>query len=453
MKVIVVGGGAAGIAAAIMSAKNGAKTLLIESESTIGGDLFSGMPILGAYTSRGKRCTSGVIDELSEYVKAFNPRGYLGPICDWRTVYGLCFDPEILRLAALHLLKKYNVQLLLNSTVIEAAVAQGRLKTLQVVGRNGFRSVINCSCVIDASGGGNLTAMAGGDVFNGDEDGLFQPVSLIFRMADVAFEPLLKFIRDNPNEALLAENTVLKKTRQEAAEALYNAGYPYVAISANGKIMGEAIETGKLHPCTAAFITPTSTQRGEVCINATRIAKLNCIDDFSISAALPQLAEQVASTARFFEERIPGFEKASISSIAHRVGIRETGRIKGEYTLTREDVINAVEHCDSIARGAHHVDIHGAGTEQVRIPVRDGLAYDIPYRCLVPQKLKNVIAAGRCLSSDRGANGSARVMGTCIATGQAAGLAAAVLLKENKNDFRAIEPSSIRAGLNLSAME
>ena len=80
---------------------------------------------------------------------------------------------------------------------------------------------------------------------------------------------------------------------------------------------------------------------------------------------------------------------------------------------------------------------------QVRIPVKDGLSYDIPFRCLLPPGLKNVIAAGRCISSDRGANGSLRVMGTCIATGQAAGMAATILSRENKKDFRSIKVNEI----------
>ena len=119
--------------------------------------------------------------------------------------------------------------------------------------------------------------------------------------------------------------------------------------------------------------------------------------------------------------------------------MRETGRIKGEYILKQNDVINAVKHEDCIARGCHHVDIHGEGTCQVRIPVKDGGSYDIPYRSLLPVGLSNVIAAGRCISSDRGANGSARVMGTCLSTGQAAGKAAAAFVKEGHSDFRSVD--------------
>ena len=443
MSVIIVGGGAAGISAAISASKNGADTLLVESGSSIGGDLFSGMPLLGTYTSLGNQCVHGILDEIIDTCNMIDPRAYIGPVCDWRTVYGLCIKPEILCLGINSLLRKYCVKLLLNSMVTGVNSANGTVTSLRIATQGGKITTISCDAVVDASGGGNITAMAGGEILAGDENRNFQPVSLVFRMANVQFESLLRFIRDNPEEALLAENPVLKKKRAEAAMALYNSGYPYVAISANGKVLGQAIKTGAMHPCTAAFVTPTSILLEEVCLNATRIGGIDCTDEFTVSATLPELAGQVANTARFFKERIPGFENASISSIAHRVGVRETGRIKGEYTLSQSDVIEAVKHTDVIARGCHHVDIHGAGTAQVRIPVKDGQYYDIPFRCLLPLGLKNVIAAGRCISSDRGANGSLRVMGTCIATGQAAGMAAAILSRENKKDFRSIKVNEI----------
>ena len=448
VKTVIVGGGAAGIAASIAAAKNGADVLLVESESGIGGDLFSGMPLLGAYTSLGKNCVNGILDEIIDLCRKTDPEGYIGQVYDWRTVCGLCLDPEVLRLAVMRLLKKYKVKLLLNSTVVGLDVVQGTVKSLRIAGRNGTYN-IDCGCIVDASGGGNITLMAGGAVMNGDEKGVFQPMSLLFRMAGVEFEPFLKFVLDNPDEVLLCENPIIKKNRAEAARALYTAGYPYAAISAGGEILGKAIRDGEIHSCTATFITPTSMRRKELCINATRIADINCTDDFAVSTALLELSEQVVNLERFFKKHIPGFEESSISSIAHRVGVRETGRIKGEYTLSQDEVVNAARHSDYIAQGSHHVDIHGSGVAQIRIPVKDGLAYDIPYRCLIPLGIKNVIVAGRCLSSDRGANGSARVMGTCIATGQAAGMAAAIFSSERKNNFRDIEAAEIRYNLGM----
>ena len=102
---------------------------------------------------------------------------------------------------------------------------------------------------------------------------------------------------------------------------------------------------------------------------------------------------------------------------------------------------------DGIARGAHHIDLHGAGTAQTRIPVRGGGSYDIPFGCLIPCGLRNLLVAGRCLSSTRPANGSCRVMGTCLATGQAAGTAAAMLVGEGIPDVRQLDVAALRARL------
>ncbi len=447
-KLIVAGGGPAGIAAAIEASKNGVDTLLLEAGDGIGGYFFSGMPILGAYTSRGVQCVKGILDEIIDACKSLSTEGYIGPVCDFRTVYGLCIDPEILRLAVYRLLKKYNVKILLNSRVVSSDVCNETVRSLSVQSENSSHT-ISCDCAVDATGGGHLTAMCGGGKLAGSSEGEFQPISLTFRMCNVDFESLLNYIRENPEEALLSENPVMEEDRFFAAKKLYEAGYPYVAISATGQLMGNAIKNRRLHPCTAAFITPSSLKRKEVCMNVSRVSSVNCTDDFAVSDSVKELAEQAGSTADFFKNNVPGFSSASISSIMHKTGIRETGRIIGEHTITQEDVVAGARFPDAIAQGCHHVDIHGRGKSQIRIPVRGGGTYDIPYKCLLPRGIKNVIAAGRCLSSDRGANGSARVMGTCIATGQAAGAASVIYWREAENDFRNIMTSKITSLVGL----
>ena len=159
------------------------------------------------------------------------------------------------------------------------------------------------------------------------------------------------------------------------------------------------------------------------------------------------LAEQLKTAIRFLNQRVPGFENAVLSSVASRLGVRETGRIVGEYELKQDDVIHGEKFSSAIGQGTHHVDIHGAGVSQVRIPVENGAAYDIPFECLLPQGVKNVIVAGRCISSDRGANGSVRVMGSCMVTGQAAGLASAIATEQGIEDFRDIDIEHLRENL------
>ena len=160
--------------------------------------------------------------------------------------------------------------------------------------------------------------------------------------------------------------------------------------------------------------------------------------------ALPVLAHQVEQGVAFLRDRVPGFADAVLADTAYGVGVRETRRIRGEATL-QDDAVREARHTDDgIARGAHHIDLHGAGTEQTRIPVREGGSYDIPFGCLVPLGLRNLLVAGRCISSTRAANGSCRVMGTCLALGQAAGTAAARVAADGLDDTRALDVTALR---------
>ena len=422
--VVVSGGGAAGIAAAIAAAKCGKKVALAELADGIGGDLFSGMPLLGAFTARGVQISRGVLDELLDACRAINPASVIGPVCDYRTVVGLCVDPEVLKLAVYELIRKYRITLFTNTMITGAQVQAGRLTSVKLQSKNAAFE-LDCRAAVDATGGGYLTKMGGGKVLFGSEEKEFQPLSMVFRMENVDYEALLQFVADNPQDILLCENSALPKERSEAVRGLLKRGMPYIAISSASQLFDSALKSGKLHPFTAAFITPTSPERMEVCLNVTRIAKIDCANDGEMSGALPLLAEQVMVTEKFFRQNVPGFQNARLSCVYNRCGVRESGRIDGEYTLTQSDVVEARRFPDAVAQGCHHVDIHGSGTKQVRIPVKDGLCYDIPAGCLRPKGLVNVFAAGRCISSDRGANGSARVMGTCLSTGQAAGKLAA----------------------------
>ena len=127
-----------------------------------------------------------------------------------------------------------------------------------------------------------------------------------------------------------------------------------------------------------------------------------------------------------------GFSEGAYAAM--NVGVRETRRILGEYQLTAEDVLSARKFDDAIARGAYPVDIHnpkGAGTVLKRLP--PGEAYDIPLRCLLPQRTERLIVAGRCISGTHEAHSSYRVMPIVMATGQAGGVAAALAARDGKS--------------------
>jgi hypothetical protein len=226
-------------------------------------------------------------------------------------------------------------------------------------------------------------------------------------------------------------------------------GQPTVFLKGNGPLLRDAIASGEMYPTALIMIQPTAPQRGEVCLNTTRVGGIDGMRTGELSATLATLTDQVWQCSEFMRRRVPGFEDAAFSGIASRVGVRETRRIDGEQSLTQADVLEARKRDDGIAKGSHHVDIHQSGTGQLRIPVKDGGSYDIPWGCLLPKGVANVAAAGRILSADREAHGSARVMGPCLAMGQAVGTASALLLQSgaSRPTYPSLDVQTLRTRL------
>lgn len=438
--VVVVGGGSAGVAAAIASAKNGAKTLLLESGSVLGGDLLSGIPIDGCINARGEWIVGGVAKELFEECKKWG--GYVGSFSDRRSLWVVTLDPEIMGFVIIGTLSRYKVSMLLYSYAENVVVENGVIKGIIVVNKNG-RTIVSGDIIIDCTGDGDMAAAAGAPFEMGGPNGELQPVSMVFRMSNVDSEKLLAFVRDYPENFSLAEHPIIDRTIHECAKELYEQGFPKAFLKAKGPLLSSAIASGEMYPCAMVAMTPTSIKRKEVSINSTRISGVNALKTEDLSSSLAILTEQVGLCVRFLNNKLPGFEDAILSGMAPRLGVRETRRIMGDYILNRDDVLNARKFEDGIAKGGHHLDVHGSGTEQVLAEIKEGGSYDIPYGCLLPQNLKNVLVAGRCMSATREANGSARVMGTCMATGQAAGTSAA-MSAATKKTLRQIDVQELR---------
>ena len=442
-EIIIVGSGPAGVAAACAAADNGANVVLVEASPFPGGELVSGLPVDGCLNALGEWLVGGPAQALFQGCQRRG--GYIGPLFDWRLNWGVCIDPVAMRLAIVEELARRHVRVMLGSILCGASVRDGRIAAIDVVQRQGHMQMA-ADVFVDASGDGILAVLAGAQYEQPAAEAM-QPVSLTFRVGNVDMPALMTFIRDNPDEFILAESPVIDKSPAECARALYAAGLPFVPLGAKGSVLGGAIARGAVAPCTAVFMWPTSLARREVGLNMTRLSGIDATDNAAWSAALAGLACQVEKGVAFLKADVPGFADAVLADTAYGVGVRETRRIRGEAVL-EEAAVRGARHCDDgIARGAHHIDIHGSGTEQTRIPVRGGGSYDIPFGCLIPCGLQNLLVAGRCLSSTRPANGSCRVMGTCLAIGQAAGTAAAMLAVEKIPNPRRIDVAALRAQL------
>ena len=443
---VILGAGAAGVAAALAAARGGARTTLVESGPMPGGELISGMAIDGALNARGEWILGGVGRDILDECERLG--GYIGPLNDWRLIWYVCLDPEVMKLAVARVLARAGVRLLLHTYATGVSVEEGRVRGLHVLNKEGHTE-IRAPLFIDCSGDADIVRAAGGTVMQGGPAGELQPVSLMFRMSGVRTEPLLQFLHDQPEHFALGESNAIRqgRTDQELAKAAQAQGEPTVFLKGNGPLVGGAIERKELYPTALIMIQPTSRHRGEVCLNTTRVGGIDGTKTTDLSATLASLSDQVWQCCEFMRKHVPGFEQAAYSGVATRVGVRETRRIEGLESLTQEDVLRARKRDDGIGKGSHHVDIHQSGTGQIRIPVDDGGSYDIPWGCLLPKGLPNVAAAGRILSADREAHGSARVMGPCLAMGHAVGTAAAMLRDAGSDDFTKLDIKALRVRL------
>jgi hypothetical protein len=186
----------------------------------------------------------------------------------------------------------------------------------------------------------------------------------------------------------------------------------------------------------------TTTRDGEIHFNTTRVTRADGTRAEDLTRAEIESRRQVSQIAAFLKRDVPGFERAYLQMTGTQVGVRETRRIVGEYVLTAEDVLGARKFEDCVARGSYPVDIHdpdGGGTILKHLP--PGESYDIPYRCLVPLKIDNLLVAGRPISSTHEAHSSLRVMPIACAVGEAAGTAAALCVRDN------VAPRALETGL------
>lgn len=445
--VAVIGAGAAGVAAAIAASKNGARTILLDAGPMLGGELLTGMSVNGALNARGQYIVGGVATELYDECRKIG--GFIGPVHDYRLICYVVLDPELVKIAIARLMDRYRVTPLLYSLVNEVVMDGDRVEAVGIVSKQ-QRTLLKAEYFIDCSGDADLAAMAGAPFELGDRDGKLQALSIMFRMSGLEKGPLLSFVREHPENLAVGESDYIRagRTDAELAEAIYRQGEPSVFFKAEGPLMQTAMNRGDLFPTALIMLYPTSRARREVCVNATRVAEnIDGTQVGKVSGVLLRLLDQVLTCSAFLQKNVPGFEQASISAIAPRVGIRETRRIVGEAILTGEDVRSGRKRDDGVAKGCHHIDIHSEGIVQVRIPVADGGSYDIPWGCLLPRHLSNVYVAGRCLSADREGHGSARNMGNCLAMGHAVGAAAGLSIAARMKDVRDLPVQKLRAAL------
>lgn len=422
---LVIGGGAAGLATAVTAARQGLKVTLLERYGFCGGAAVAGLSgtICGLYAAtddpkaKPQQLVHGFVDDFIRAMAKHD--GLTGPIRYGKT-FTLTHDPLAWRRAADDLLEEAGVRVLFHSTVTEALVEGGeRIAGAMAYTKQG-RLRVEAGFTVDASGDADLTAMAGFDTTIGD-NGKVQNPTMIFRLQGV---DVARFV------AAQGEDSILGPAVSEEIARLHNGGEYNL-------------------PRSKIFLFPTP-RPDELLCNCTRILgrdgrELNPMiaEDFTEAEIMGR--RQAAEYARFFKDRLPGCEKSWISQTGVQVGVRQTRQIVGEKKLTTDDVIRHAKDKDAIAISAWPVELHSGTKPRIEWVLDDH--YEIPYGCFVPTRGESMLVAGRCLSADHVAMASARVTAQCFTYGQAIGHAAAIALRD-KVSPRKIQGRELRAIMN-----
>lgn len=411
VKIVVLGGGSAGIGAAIAAGRlGGAEVTLIERSGMAGGTWTVGLQNhVTCMHDHQKVVVRGIALELMKRLAA-NDEGEdpeekikIDPRCWWNS-----FDPEGLKYQLDQMLLEAGVSIRYHSFGVGAKVESGKITGIEVESKSG-REFFAADVIIDCSGDADAAWWAGARTVKGREDGLMQPVTTAFMLANVDWERAAAFAKTNPEALPQAEK--------------------------QARINGELTD----YPISLYLGCPTHIP-GITYHNMTRVLNIDATNAADLTRAEIEGRRQARQAAYFFRKHIVGFERAQLVATG-QIGLRETRRLCGVYTMTREDIMQSRKFHDAVACHANYIDMHnpeGKGGEADSgdfFHPPEGDYYQIPYRALVPETINGLLVAGRCISADRAALGSVRTTACCVALGQAAGIAG-VLAVQNALEVR-----------------
>jgi len=392
--VIVVGSGSAGASAAIASARAGAKTVLVERLSFLGGTSTAVLDTFYGYYTPGKaskKVVGGIPDDvvrgLLEFGAAFERPNTFG------AGTGVTYDPELLKVVWERLALAAGVKLLLGTFCTDVVMEEGRVAGIIVDGKRGLMH-LSARVVVDCTGDADVCARAGVPFERAGDIDPAQTLSTTFRMVNVGVDQAKAF----------GKKEMWAKMTEAAESGLYRLPR----------------REGSWH---------VTTQAGVIHTIMTRVADVDGTDPEALSEAEVEGRAQALEYARFLRDHVPGFERAQLSWFSSPIGVRETRRVYGEYRLTREDCLTARKFEDAIGACGAPIEDHHAGRDTKWVYVPEGETYDIPYRTLVPRDVRGLLVAGRCFSATHDAHASCRSMAQTMTMGQAAGAAAALSVK------------------------
>lgn len=421
--VLVVGGGAAGVATAVTAARRGLDVVLVERHGFCGGGAVAGHSgtvcgIFEATENPADRPVQVVWGFADEFMRALEARGGLADPVRYGKTFTRVHDPIVWRETADAMLADASVTVIYHA-VATCVLAEGgdggdAIQGAEVWTKQGRVQIIS-RITVDASGDADLVAMAGLPSFVGDK-GRVQNPTMIFRLMGVDTDAF---------RAAYGDDTIMPP-----------------AVSA---LIAEANEAGAYDlPRSKIWLFPT-TRPGELLCNCTRVVgadgrELNTLYWRDFAEAEIEGRRQARAYARFFRDRLRGCENSFVNDMAVQVGVRQTRQVTGRAMLMNADVLSGAKRADGIARSPWPIELHSGTRPRVEWLLKD--VYEIPYGCFVPVRGSGLLVAGRCLSAEHEAVASARVTAQCFAYGHAIGHAAAIAVRDG------VDPGDI-AGQDL----
>ena len=449
--VVVLGAGPGGLAAALAAGRGGAKVLLVEKNGYLGGNMAIGLPLLGFLDKDGNKVIGGIADEfmkdMASYETAYGRAASEHKVCPMHNSVTL-YDHELFKIVALHKVLDAGIEVLFHTDIESVNVENAEIREITLRGK-GYRIFVKAKIYIDASGDGDMAYLAGASYEKGQKDtGILQPPTMMFTLSGVDIDRTIDYLAENPDQ--------MDRSKTIDCAGGYDADFfrsdPNFVMVAMRKLFAQLREQGKMPVNRENIIVINSLLPGEVHMNCTRHLGTDGSDVFSVTRAEIEGYLQIEKFVETLHQYVPGFEKCYISQIYPSLGIRESRRFSGIRQLTESDVVNGVFNEETIGIGSYCVDIHagdGLSTIFTKIP-----AYGIPYGITVSDEIEGLMFAGRCASMDAVAMSSARVMPICMAIGEAAGVGAALAIKQGISprevDVAQVRKTLLDAGAILS---
>ena len=434
-EVLVVGGGPSGIAAALAARRAGADTILLEKFGCFGGVITTvGMETIGWYRYEGTVESQGGIGIEMERIAS-----QMGGTIKWPYNDSQCLDADYFKIVADHLLTEAGVRPILHCTAVEVMLEDNRIVGVITESKSG-RLGIRTKRVIDCTGDADVAHLAGCSYRKTPKDEMLG-VSTIFSCSNVNRERFLQYTEENP--ATYADWGGFWTQETSGKENVLRS--PYL-----DKEFQQAKELGIIPQSSSIGGSWSSlTDAGEATnLNLVYLTNYDCTDVHDLTKAEMEGRREALNAIMALKHVVPGFEKAKLRNFGMTLGGRDSRKILGRYNLTGDDVRNQARFSDSIGIFPEFID----GYNIIILPTT-GRYFEVPYGCLVPLEIDNLLVAGRCVAGDKVSHAAMRNMAACTVTGQGAGVAAAISLQQDVTtseiDIELVQKELIRQGVRI----